>query len=322
MRCPFLREAQVKFCRASAYRKMIARLQGQPENERCTSPAYVHCPDAKQHHEEHPSLDHCPFLHESLVQYCSAASVTRYIPYSESVLAQCGTESHKYCELFLALAHPPVETNGLIPTDARSAKNETDHTVEGIRVPANLWFSPNHMWLDAGTDGVLHLGIDGFMAKALGEIDRLTFLTIHGFCRPTLVVTVRGVDLHVAFPNELFITKANTYLRTTPSRLVSDPYGSGWLFEGTDTQCSSTKRSPLYKGLITGNEATSWMRNEVGRMNGHVHALASRPDFNGAVMMADGGEFSGGLMHHLNREDILHLCNEFFSPFVKWRNAK
>jgi len=322
MRCPFLREAQVKFCRASAYRKMIVRLPGQPEHERCTSPAYVDCPDARHHHEEHPSIDHCPFLHESLVQYCSAASVTRYIPYSESVLAQCGTESHKYCELFLALAHPPVETNGLIPTDAGAANKETEQTVEGIRVPGDLWFSPNHMWLDAGTDGVLHLGIDGFMAKALGEIDRLTFLTTHGFCRPTVVVTVRGVDLHVAFPNELFITKANTYLRTNPARMVSDPYGPGWLFEGTDGQRSSMKRSPLYGGLITGGEAASWMRSEVSRMTDRAHALASSPDMNGAVLMADGGGFSGGLMQHLNREEILHVCNEFFSPFANWRNGK
>lgn len=322
MRCPFLREAQVKFCRASAYRKMIARLPGQPESERCTSRAYVNCPDAKQHHEEHPSLDHCPFLHESLVQYCSAASVTRYIPYSESVLAQCGTESHKYCELFLALAHPALDTNGLLPGVARPEKKATDQTVEGIRIPANLWFSPNHMWLDSGTDGVLHLGIDGFMAKALGEIDRLTFLTTHGFCRPTVVVTVRGVDLHVAFPNELFITKANTYLRTNPSRLVSDPYGPGWLFEGTDTERSSGKRSPLYRGLTTGRKAVSWIKEEVRRMDDRAHAFASRPDINGAVMMADGGEFSTGLMQHLNREDILHLCNEFFSPFANWRSTK
>lgn len=321
MRCPFLREAQVKFCRASAYQKMIVRLPGQPENERCTSPAYTDCPFAKQHHEEHPSLDHCPFLHESLVQYCSAASVTRYIPYSESVLAQCGTESHKYCELFMALAHPAMKPNGLLGGGAGQERGETG-TVEGIRIPANLWFSPNHMWLDSGTDGVLHLGIDGFMARALGEIDRLTILTTHGFCRPTVVITVRGVDLHVAFPNELFITKANTYLRTNPSRLISDPYGPGWLFEGTDTQRSSGKRSPLYRGLTTGSEAVSWMRDEVCRMDNRAHVLASRPDINGAVMMADGGGCSGGVMQHLNREDTLHLFNEFFSPFANWRSTK
>ncbi|MFZ4621995.1 MAG: hypothetical protein ACOYNS_15645, partial [Bacteroidota bacterium] len=106
MRCQFLREAQVKFCRASAYRKMIVRLAEQTENERCSSKEYVTCPAAKQHLEVNPSSSHCPFLHESLVQYCTAAAVTKYIPYTESVLSQCGTDSHKYCELHLALAQP------------------------------------------------------------------------------------------------------------------------------------------------------------------------------------------------------------------------
>ena len=112
MRCPFLREAQVKFCRASAYRKMIVRLAEQPEHERCSSREYVNCPAAKQHMEDRPSIDHCPFLHESLVQYCTAAAVTKYIPYTESVLSQCGTESHKYCELYLGLAQPQECTVG------------------------------------------------------------------------------------------------------------------------------------------------------------------------------------------------------------------
>jgi hypothetical protein len=59
---------------------MIVKLPEQPDNERCSSPDYLNCPVSKQHHEERPLPDRCPFLHQSLVQYCAADSVTKYIP--------------------------------------------------------------------------------------------------------------------------------------------------------------------------------------------------------------------------------------------------
>ena len=73
------------------------------------------------------SAGRCPFLHESLVQYCGAASLTKYIPYSEAVLSHCGTESHRYCELFLAFAHPGAAA------PAETAHPDTGETVEGVR---------------------------------------------------------------------------------------------------------------------------------------------------------------------------------------------
>lgn len=316
MRCPFLREAQVKFCRASAFRKMIVRLPGQPDNERCSTPAYVNCPAARLHREEHPSIDHCPFLNESLVQYCSAATVTKYIPYSESVLSQCGTESHKFCELFLALAHPP---HAAFPDEDNRVHSHTgteaEHVAQGIRIPEALWFAPNHMWLDVGADGVLHIGVDAFLASVMGEIDRLTYVTPRGVGRPTAVLTVQGVDLQMTFPNQVNIMRPNTYLRTNPAKILSDPYGSGWLFEASE----AGKQSPSRAGLIPGKDACAWMEAEVRRMTEYAHDLATRPSAHGAVLMADGGCFHPGLVHDLTREECLEVANAFFSPLADWR---
>ncbi|MBI2429819.1 MAG: hypothetical protein HYV29_13695 [Ignavibacteriales bacterium] len=314
MRCPFLREAQVKFCRASAYRKMIVRLEGQPENERCSSSEYVNCPAAKQHLEDRPSIDHCPFLHESLVQYCSAAAVTKYIPYSESVLSRCGTDSHKYCELYLNLSQP----NEPLPesTDRLQFVNGTQQTIDDIRIPDNLFFTPNHMWMDVGSDGVCHIGVDAFMTKVLGTIEQITFVTTKGYQRPTVSFLIRGVELQFVFPFPMNIVRANTYLRTNPEKIFSDPYTLGWLFETTEDRTKSHDKAS--DQLISGPEAYSWMKLEMERMTSLAHQISSLPDMRGAVLMADGGHFQHGFAQRLTREELLKLYNDFFSPLGVW----
>ena len=131
MRCPFLREAQVKFCCASEFKKMIVRSQGDESNEICSSSAYAACPSVKQRHEELPSQAHCPFLQESLVQYCSGASVVKYVPYSDPSLSRCGTSSHRYCELFLMISHPNLLTRTKLMR--RRSMSEDDWTMDRRR---------------------------------------------------------------------------------------------------------------------------------------------------------------------------------------------
>jgi len=318
MRCPFIREAQVKFCRASVYKKMIVRLAEQPENERCSSREYVNCPAAKQHLEEHPSIDHCPFLNESLVQYCSAAAVTKYIPYSESAISQCGTDSHKYCELFLGLSQ---SAEPITESETRDfCINGIHQYVDDVKIPGNLFFSPNHMWMDVGNDGICHIGVDAFMTKVLGSVDHITFITTKGFHRPTVSFSVKGVDIQFVFPLQLNIIRANTYLRTNPEKIFTDPYTIGWLFEATAEK--TKQRNNKFDGLISGADSYTWMKQEMKRMTSLAHKISAQPDMRGAVLMADGGNFQSGIAQQLLREELLKLHNDFFSPLAGWNKPE
>jgi glycine cleavage system H lipoate-binding protein len=195
-----------------------------------------------------------------------------------------------------------------------------EYQVDGIRVPGWLWFSPHHMWLDISPDGRLHVGIDDLLAKVLGSIDGLMFLTAKGLHRPTVALSVQGVDVQVAFPNSIMIAQPNCYLRSDPSRVLSDPYGLGWLFEGYERKPHAKGEPRERDGLISGKAAAEWMKTEVGRISVKVHDLTARPDSRGTVTMADGGWFQSGLFQHLTRGDILQVFNEFFSPFAHWRS--
>jgi glycine cleavage system H lipoate-binding protein len=175
------------------------------------------------------------------------------------------------------------------------------------------------MWLDVSADGTYHVGVDGFLARTLGPIDGLTYVTLSGLQRPAVVFSVHGVDLQVVFPSEISIRKANTYLRTNPSKILSDPYGFGWLFEGKKARPTSDERVPA--GLISGRDAAGWMSDEVEHLNRFVREVLERPDARGMVHMTDGGAPQEGLCQTLRREDILRLGNEFFSPYALRREA-
>jgi glycine cleavage system H lipoate-binding protein len=308
MRCPLLREAQVKSCQASAFKKMIIRGADDLGHEKCSSLEYVHCPTVKQHREETPALSRCPFLHESLVQYCQAAPVTKYIPYSESALSPCGSDNHEYCELFLALARP-----GGVPEQ---------ESVQGIPVPKNLHYAPNHMWLDVSAEGWCHIGIDAFLGSVIGSVERLTFVTVKGLERPAVALTVRDVDLHLAFPRQIHITRLNTHLRANPGRVISDPYGLGWLFEGTAPRATrGNDTDSLIEGLVTGEAALEWMESEVQRASVWVHDHLFHQASQTARLAQDGGLFSRGFATSMSREEMLRLFNDFFSPYASWRKT-
>lgn len=340
MRCPFLEESSVLSCRVAPFRKLIPGSLIHEDDQRCSSAAYVNCPAAQGHLGERRDEPHCPFLEVALVQYCKAAPVAKFIPYNDDLHSRCNSESHRYCQLYLELARPrgwvkqrnsgdgggrdacgeqrsrPAES---IPRESVRPVSPSPGTgpAEEIAVPPGLSYSRNHMWVDVAEDGSCHVGMDAFLARVLGRVEREIFVSQRGLQRPTVVLTVGDVDLSLTFPNRVNIMSFNTLLRSTPDVMAQDPYGSGWFFEGTDPGYGdgSSLCGPG-SGLLSGGEATTWMRQETDRMSGFVHELLSRRCHQGEMLMADGGVFSSNLAQYLDREELLQLFNLFFAPHI------
>lgn len=295
MTCPFLREAQVKYCRTAAVRKLIPLAQAGRTDEKCSSGEFRTCKVFQtQPLEDSADRGPCPFLRESLMQYCAAAPVAKLVPYSESLLSRCGNDSFRYCELYFSMSQPgtPAEE------------------VEGLAMPERLRYTANHMWLDMGQDGMCHVGIDAFLSRVLGPPDRLTFVQLKGRTRPAAVLTVNGVDLEVMFPNALLLTGCNLYLRANPARIASEPYTAGWLFEGQPLPETS-------ENLMEGPAAHRWMEQEQRRMNEFLQQeQAAR-----SGTMSDGGLFAAGLAHHLHGDRLRVLFHEFFSPYASGKRV-
>lgn len=299
MQCPFLKETLVESCRHSMVRKLIVR---NPENlslERCSSRAFTECAMYASSPAVFADTQRCPYLDESLAQYCSAAPVPKLIPFSEAVLSRCGSAAHRYCDLFITMAHPQVAD---VPS------------VDGIPVPQWLHYAPNHMWLDASEeDGVCHVGVDALFARSLGKIDRITYLTTRGVHHPAVVLSAGDKDFQMVFPNRLFITAPNVYLRADPTRLVSDPYRLGWLFECRPIPEEQDNTKPT-AGLHSGGEdATRWMQAEYDRLSAFIHSHAGSPA-GPDILVNDGGAVAPGFVEYLDREQAARLQHAFFSP--------
>jgi glycine cleavage system H lipoate-binding protein len=287
MTCPFLRETQVKYCQTAAVRTLIPLAQAASAQEKCSSGAHEACPMFRDQKASAPDTGAatCPFLRESLMQYCSAAPVTKFIPYSEALMSRCGSDNHRYCELYEAMAHPGSSAE---PADE-------------LPMPPWLLYSANHMWLDLTDDGPCHAGIDAFLSRVLGKIDAITYLRPKGRQRPAAVLTASGLDLEVVFPNPFEVTACNLYLRADPARIAVEPYTGGWLFEGK-------AETGITANLLSGAAAHEWMLEEQRRLNEYLQQCAG--------VFADGGLFAANLAARLDHGQMRTLFHQFFSPYA------
>ncbi len=315
MDCAFLREANVRSCGASAFRKMILET-ATAHGERCGSGRYVECPAAASQLHGEPVEPHCPFLQESRAEFCGAAPVVRYIPANGGALSRCHSDAHFYCDLYLACADP----EGRRLPGAHAGPDGEVADVDGIPVPAHLAYAANHMWLDVAADGDRHVGIDAFLAHAVGTVEKVGFATARYNDRAIAILTVNGVDLQMVFPNPMHAIAANVYLRTAPEKLTEDPYGAGWLFEAAAPPPTEWQ-DPIRDGLIDGARAVDWIRAESDRLAAFAHERAARPDAEGMRLAADGGRAGRAIASHLDRDDLILLYNEFFAPHVSLRRS-
>jgi glycine cleavage system H protein len=303
VRCPFLREQQVKSCEASPFRKSLARASAWSDGERCSSPGHASCPIGPVRLEALPSPSRCPFLRESLVQFCAVAPRPMYVPWSASPELRCAHDAHRFCDLYLAVAGRRGP--------ARAEDDGTVHEVCGVPMPGWLHYSPGHLWLDHGDDDLCHVGVDAFVVQLLGSVERLAFLAVKGRARPAVVLTARGVDLTLVLGREVPIVAANTRLRASPERLTADPYGAGWLFTLRVTKApGAAGEATLAPGERRGPAAREWMDGEVRRLSDLAHARLAASS--SGRLAADGGRFAHGLLEQLDREEVLRLFTSFF----------
>lgn len=281
MACPFLREGRARYCHAAPIRKLILDGPGATDGGRCASPRYATCELAAKDDTEQ---SRCPHLEEIRVQYCGVSPIPKLVPFSESQLSSCTSDNYRYCDSYLHLAQP--------------------HTT---KPPANLLYTANHFWLDAEESGLCHIGVDGFLADIVGNVDGVTFATARGTHCPGLALTIHGVEWPMSFPNPVMIQRVNSRLRSDPARLTVDPYGAGWLFEGWEVP--GRTRS----GLMSGPQADAWQAEERERLNRDIHETHAPG--------CDGGTRVRGVAQLLSREHLVCLFQHFFAK-TDWNVEK
>jgi glycine cleavage system H protein len=102
-------------------------------------------------------------------------------------------------------------------------------------IPADLRYSPDHLWVRPGAgSGLVRVGVTDFAQQSLGDVVQVTL--------PDLGETIKAGEAcgdieSVKSVNDLVAPVAGTVrarnddLAATPELVNTDPYGQGWMFE-------------------------------------------------------------------------------------------
>ncbi|MDF1561927.1 MAG: glycine cleavage system protein H [Deltaproteobacteria bacterium] len=187
--------------------------------------------------------------------------------------------------------------------------------VPGMRpphLPSGTFLDAGHTWLRIAPDGSLRIGVDAFLAEALGRVERVHLPAPGrwvGRGEALLELELGGRRLRLFSPVEGEVQRVNEALEEQPGRLTDDPYGNGWAL----TIWSRNHKAAI-RPLKIGPVAVSFLRREL------EHLLDFLPRTEGRAaspLLADGGLPRRGVLAELGERGWPLFQQEFLDPVVR-----
>ena len=273
IRCPFLKEEKVAFCRAFPIKKMLPFDKLYLKDNLCFKKAHL-CTHYQERGEKQDVAGKvCPFLEVGGVIYCEVYPVKKMIPASCFKLeCPCTTERYVECPAYKGIAQ------GDLSCDAVEVSK-----VRGFLFDDTMYHHKGHLWLQR-LNGKLRVGVDDFAQWLLGEVEEITIPSQGSRvrCGHTLVRLrcVQGTA-EISSPVSGTVVGVNKVVAADRSVINTDPYGQGWLVE---MQPAAGEAARLGQGgFLCGSEARRWLEAEVDQLYALVQTEVG-------VTMSDGGE--------------------------------
>ncbi len=172
--------------------------------------------------------------------------------------------------------------------------------------PQGVFLDSAHTWLRITSDGRLRVGIDDFLAEAVGKVDKVE-VPAQGTSvergSPLFTLFVKGRKLVVPSPASGTVMSANDKALRDPSAVVKDPYGAGWV-ASIWTRDHHAAISPLRIGAA----ATHFLRDELHRL---ADFMVPSRIHSTVPVMADGGLPGKGAAANLDDEAWDAFSREF-----------
>ena len=173
-------------------------------------------------------------------------------------------------------------------------------------VPPGVFIAGSHGWLAFGTGAAFRVGLDSFLAEALGPVEAVELppvgtRVVRGDALATL--RVAGCRVPLAAPAAGEVVAVNEFVRAEPTQLGEDPYGRGWL-----VKLMPTDHKAALEPLYVGPGATAFLRHELRRLVDWVNA-ARAPQ--GVPQLSDGGVPQRGVAAQLGEQALRHFALAF-----------
>jgi len=150
-------------------------------------------------------------------------------------------------------------------------------------------YSRNHLWLKQVHPHLWRIGLDLFAVRVLGQISEIIFSRYSAVqAIGTRLLWINHVDGMVAIhaPVRAIIKNINPEVRTSPTLLLADPSGKGWLLEGE----FYIEEDQAF--LLPKHSVAAWWQQEVEWLAQYVRMqLQRRVNASVGETLADGGVY-------------------------------
>lgn len=174
--------------------------------------------------------------------------------------------------------------------------------VKGFSLPHGFYLYPGHTWIKLEEDATVRIGLDDFILRVLGPLDRIEApLVGHTLSRDTPQIALqRGDSVAWALsPISGVVTDINPMVRESGLDSSVGAYTWGWIAR---IRCDSLRRE--LGSAMLGGEATQFVETE-------AEALFSRIEDCQGPLAADGGELAQDLCGNLPDLDWGELARTF-----------
>jgi glycine cleavage system H protein len=180
--------------------------------------------------------------------------------------------------------------------------------LEELSIPHGIFFDRGHTWLEIERSGKARVGMDAFIQKALGRIDRVE-MPVEGreVLRGEKLFAIRIGNRTAVFTSPLdgVVAGINEGLFLDPQALTNDPYRRGWICALSPKNLARNLRQ-----LYIAEEAKDWLERELQRLRDFFSSSPIESPALGEVML-DGGCLRKGLLESLDDDSWRRFTQEF-----------
>lgn len=298
IRCPFLKDEKVAFCKAFLMKKMLPYERLYLKDNICMTEEHRNC--AIHRDKEGEQISHstskkfCPYLEVEDVLFCGVYPVKKMIPSSAFKLeCPCTTEAYSDCPAYRQIARG-------------DAVYSESATIRGFRLDDAVYYHRGHLWLRRA-NGKVRLGLDDFGQWLLGEIEQILFPRLEeqvGRSQTLLQISCSHGTAEIASPLSGRVAKINEGVCQDSSLASTDPYGAGWLVELLLAEDELAHLEQRGEEFFAAPEARTWLEAEVDRLH---DVLATEI----GVTMGDGGQLTCNLLDAITKKQWGLLIKTF-----------
>ncbi len=194
---------------------------------------------------------------------------------------------------------------------AFEASNVLNHTSMvfnkySIASPENIYLSKGHTWAEKIEDGLVKIGLDDFVMKALGKF------TVENIAEENKNIKAGDVILEGAFngkkialrsPVSGVVTSVNKSLIGSE---INDPYADWSLVVNPSNFNSESEK------LVSGKQLSNWMKDEFRKLKDFLTENTVNVELAG-VTMQDGGNVVEGALQNIKEDAVKKFEAEFLT---------